>query len=287
MKKATIAALVLAASSLCAVSVAVASNDPAASGKLFLVDGTVLIQRSVQAETAAIDSIIGVGDSILTADTGTAQWQMSDTSIFALAPESGFKINKYALPHSKNAEGLASYTLLHGAVHTVTGTIGKAAAANASMGRFSPARLVKVAAAPAGPYTLKTTLAVITSKGADFVAVQTDKILKVLVNVGSATVCTVAGCASPVAGEGVVVNCDGCKPTVAAAATLGLDSLVASLEFNLQLMAPLAHGDQITDPRKQPLSAVLACRTVLAHLEGAARCGRLEGTMVESPVSPN
>lgn len=294
MNKATFAALILAASSLCGARLAMASNDPAASGRLFAVNGGVLIQRTVDTQVAKIGSIVGVGDAILTTDTGAAQWQMSDTSIFALAPGSGLKINKYALPRAKGPEGIASYTLLHGAVHTVTGKIGKTTAANAprsiyvgQASRFSPTHLVKVVAAPASPYSLKTALAVVTSQGADFVAVQSDAVLKVLVNVGSAAVCTVAGCETPKAGEGVIVSCEGCKPSLVAGASLGMQEIVASLAFDLHTPPGLEYGDQITDPRTQPLSATQACRTVLAHLEGSANCGRLEGSGTEPPVSPN
>lgn len=291
MKISNITAVILAVSAVVGAGAAFASNDPAATGRVISATGGVLVQRSVETDAAAVGTIVGVGDTVLTTDTGSAQWQMSDTSLFALAPESGLKINKFSLPSSKNADGLASYTLLQGAVHTITGKIGLGTAANtpnashASTGsRFNSTNLVKVAAAPSSPYTLKTTLAVITAKAADFTAVQSDKLLKVLVKAGSATICTVGGCASPAAGEGVTVTCEGCKPSVVAAADLDIASLVASLEFNLQAPSNV-EDDQITDTRKQPLTPTQACRTVLARIEGSANCDGAEGR--GRPVSPN
>ncbi len=291
MKKANLAAAILAAGSMLGTGAAFASNDPAATGRLMLVTGNVQIQRNVQTDNAMIGGIVGVGDTILTTDTGTTQWKMSDDSMFAIAPESGFRINKYALPSSRNPEGVASYTLLQGAVHAITGKIGKSAAVNTprgvytvTEGHFTPANLIKVVAAPAAPFTLKTGAAAITAKGADFTAVQAGKILKVLVKAGSVTVCTIAGCATPAAGEGAVVACEGCKPAVAAAASLDIDSLVASLEFNLQVPAKV-EDDQITDTRKQPLTPTQACRTVLARIEGSANCDGADGP--GRPVSPH
>lgn len=295
MKKMNVAMMIMAMTAAVGSTVVFASNDPAASGRVISSSGGVLIQRSVQTDAAQVGSVIGVGDTVLTTDTGKAQWQMSDSSLFAIAPETGFKINKYALPSAKNAEGVASYTLLQGSVHTITGKIGKSVAANAASGtytaassRFNEANLKKVVAAPNGPYTLKTALAVITTKGADFTAVQADKILKVLVNAGSATVCTVAGCETSGAGEAIVVSCEGCKPTTTSALSLGIDSVVAGLEFNLQIPAPSDLDDPNADPRKKPLTPTQACRTVLARLQGAANCQNADGVGGPgTPVSPN
>ncbi|TXI81881.1 MAG: hypothetical protein E6Q40_13125 [Cupriavidus sp.] len=239
-----------------------ASNDPGASGRLDMVEGGVLVQRSVQTDVARVGTIVGVGDAILTSDTGTTQWAMADDSVFAMAPSSGLKINKYSMPNSGNPSGAASYTLLQGAVHTITGKIGRDVAANrakgvyvAANGRFNPANLVKVAAIPSGPYILKTATAAITTKGADYAVVQGEKLLQVLVNKGSVMVCTIGGCASPVAGEGVIVNCAGCKPQVVPGITLGLDSLLATLEFKYQ-NHELVTGIKIENPRVENCSSV-------------------------------
>ncbi|PTU32934.1 hypothetical protein [Stenotrophobium rhamnosiphilum] len=294
MKIANIAAAVLACGSFFGTGAVVASNDPAATGRLLTADGGVLIQRSAQTDIAIVGNILGVGDMIFTTDTGRTQWQMSDTSLFAIAPDSAFKINKYALPPKKGNGGVASYTLLKGSVHTVTGRIGKAVAANASRGvytssstRFNPENLRKVAAAPSAPYTLKTSIAVITTQGADYLATQVDKVLKVLVKVGSVTVCTVGGCASPVAGEGVVVSCEGCKPAVVASANLDLDVLYTSLQFDLKNVAIVVDGDQVHDPRTEPVSPTQACRTVLSQLYDAVPCGGRGNSDPDDPVSPN
>ena len=290
MKQAKIVAAALIVASSFATGAVVASNDPAATGRVLMSNGGVLIQRSVKTDTALVGSIIGVGDTVLTTDTGTSQWQMSDESLFAIAPNSGLKINKYALSEQGRA-GVASYALLQGSVHTITGKIGKTVAANvprniysAATAQFNPANLIKVVAAPTGPYMLKTALAVITTQGADYVASQAGKVLKVLVHAGSVTACTIAGCASPVAGEGVVVNCEGCKPTVVPGITLGLDALYASLQFNLQDASGIVVGAQVNDPRADGSSPTLACRTVAAQLQAAVACGPTGPT---TPVSPN
>lgn len=290
MKHANLAAMVLAASSFWGATTAMASNDPAATGRLISVNGGVLVQRAMQTDIASIGAIVGVGDMILTTDTGTTQWQMSDTSLFAMAPDSGLKINKYALPNQKNTAGVASYTLLKGAVHTITGKIGQAVAAgnarnvySSAAGPFSPANLIKVAAAPSSPYMLKTATATIDTKGADYLAVQGDKQLQVMVRAGSVTVCTVSGCASPNAGESAVVACEGCKPTVAAGSSPDLNDLIASLEFNLKAPAAIVNTDQVSDPRATKVSPTEGCRTVAAHLEDPVNCQGFE----RPPVSPN
>ncbi|MES2490081.1 MAG: hypothetical protein V4607_09830 [Pseudomonadota bacterium] len=294
MKIANIAAAVLACGSFFGTGAVVASNDPAATGRLLTADGGVLIQRSAQTDIATVGNIVGVGDMVFTTDTGTTQWLMSDKSLFAIAPDSAFKINKYALPSKQGNGGVASYTLVKGSVHTITGQIGKTAAVNAprsiyasSSSRFNPANLRKVAAAPSAPYTLKTASAVITTQGADYLVSQGSKKLEVMVKAGSVTVCTVAGCASPVAGEVVVMDCEGCKPTVAASADVNLDALYASLQFDLKNVAMVVDGEQVHDPRTEPVSPTQACRTVLSQLYDAVPCGGRGSSDPDTPVSPN
>ncbi len=284
MRKNNFVMMVLAAGAMLGTVSSLASNDPAASGRLEIVDGGVLVQRNVQTDVAAVGTIVGVGDAILTSDTGKVQWQMADDSIFAMAASSGLKINRYVTPRPGNPTGTASYTLLQGAVHTVTGKIGKEVAANSAQGvhasatgRFNPANLIKVAAIPSGPYVMKTALAAITTKGADYAVVQTEKLLQVLVNKGSATVCTVAGCASPTAGEGVIVSCAGCKPQVVPGITLGLDALLATLEFRYQ-NHELVTGVKVDNPR------VENCSSVASQSQSGA-C--FPATGPTPPVSPN
>lgn len=295
MKKMNIvmAALVVGSAAL-GVGTAVASNDPAASGKVLSASGGVLIQRSVRTDTASTGSVVGVGDTVLTTDTGVSQVQMSDDSYFAIAPSSGLKINKFALP-TRGQPGIASYTLLQGSVHTITGRIGKTVAANtprnfysAATTKFNPANLIKVVAAPTGPYTLKTAIAVITASGADYVASQTDNVLKVLVNSGSVMACTVAGCASPGAGEGIVVSCAGCKPSVVSRANLALDSVLANLQFDSKDMSKVVTGQQVTDSRNEVVSPTQACRTVASILQDGVRCGpkASTGDITPPPTPP-
>lgn len=277
-------AMLLAVSSLLSAGLVSASNDPAAGGRLEIVDGGVLVQRSVQTDIARVGTIVGVGDAIITTDTGKVQWTMADDSIFAMSPSSSLKINNYVMPRSGLPSGTASYTLLQGSVHTVTGKIGKDVAANSAQsihasttGRFNPANLIKVAAAPTGPYVLKTVLAVITTKGADYAVVQAEKLLQVVVNRGSVTVCTIGGCASPGAGEGVIVNCAGCKPQVVPGISLGLDGLLATLEFRYQ-NHDLVTGIKIRDPR------VENCNSLAAQGQDGS-CSM--PTKPPPPVSPN
>ncbi|GEM_PF-2653037 len=294
MKKFNMMSMVLVASSVFATGAALASIDRAAVGRVIAVDGSVLIQRTVQTDIVGAGTIIGIGDAVLTTDTGTTQWTMADDSLFALAPNSGLKINNYVMPSSANSAGTASYTLLHGAVHTITGKIGKTVAANAphrvytaASGRFNAANLIKVLAAPTGPYTLKTAMAVLTTKGADYAVSQAPKVLEVLVNAGSVTVCTISGCASPAAGEGVIVNCEGCKPTIVPGITLALSALNSSVEFNLRDPAAISAGAQVNDPRSQPPPASQGCSTIAAQLQNATSCGPGTPSGPGTPVSPN
>jgi len=285
MKKMNAVVMILAIGSGLAASTSFASDS--AVGQLLSANGGVLIQRPAKTDIASTGTIVGVGDTILTTDTGATQWLMSDTSVFSMAADSGLKINKYALPSSTNANGVASYTLLQGAVRTITGKIGKNVAANAprnvysaATGRFHPENLIKVAAAPSGPYTLKTALAVITTQGADFTAAQAGNVIKVLVTAGSAAACNVAGCATANAGEGIVISCAGCKPAVASSISLGLDGLIASLAFT---------DGQLPEVSNPPQTTTL-CRTVLGRIMGGANCQNSDGGSnpdTEPPVSPN
>lgn len=263
------------------------------SGRLLSADGGVLIQRGVQTAIGRSGSLIGVGDAVLTTDTGTTQWQMADDSLFAIAPSSGLKIDRYELPSSGNGSGVASYTLIQGAVHTLTGKIGRSVALNALempsatfagfTGRFNPANLIKVAASPAAPYVLKSAFAKITTKGADYAAVQTEKQLAVLVNKGMVTVCSAAGCASPSAGNGVFVNCVGCKPVEVPGATLGLEDIVAGLSFRSS-NPDVAIGAGLNDPRSEVAPAPgQNCLGVAVQLQAGACVPAGPGV----PVSPN
>jgi len=298
MKKVNAAITILATSATLVVGTAFALNDSTAVGRMLIAKGGVLIQRNVHTDVAGAGSIVGVGDTILTTDTGTTQWQMSDDSVFVMAPDSGFKINQYAMPSPQNANGVAGYTLLQGAIHTITGKIGRGVAANpahstysSDTGRFNAANLIKVAAAPTGPYTLKTALGVITTKGADFTAVIDGKSLKVMVGEGAATVCTVAGCSVATPGQGIFVNCDGCKPTFVSISGLGLESLSATLAFN-GLGLGGSRIDQTGNPSGDtPRTQPPACRGVSGQVQGSSNCQNPSSPGVPGgpgiPVSPN
>lgn len=258
MKKLNIAITILATGAALAVGAASAFDSSNAVGRMVSASGGVLIQRTVHTDPADAGSVVGVGDTIVTTDTGLTQWEMSDDSIFVMAPESGFKINQYQLPSSSNANGVASYTLLQGAVHTITGKIGKSVAANpahsvysAATGRFNAANLIKVVAAPTGPYILKTAAGIITSKGGDFTVVLVGKALKVVVNAGSATACTVSGCTTALAGEGISINCEGCQPAPASVPSLGVQDLAAALAFNHATLSAPPQSSKTDSPRAQ------------------------------------
>jgi hypothetical protein len=260
-----------------------------AKGRLLSADGGVLIQRGVQTNVGQAGSLLGVGDTVLTTDTGSAQWQMSDDSIFAMAPDSGLKINRYELPSQSNRSGVASYTLLQGAVRTITGKIGSVVAAAdtapqpmfaSSNGGFNPAYLIKVAASPASAYALKSAFAVVSTQSADFAASQSVKQFAMIVNQGTASACSGGGCTTVGAGQALVVSCPTCKPVQVSPSSLALNSIMASL--SLTSTNPSASVTVTTDPRT-PVPSGPGCVTVAAQLQAGTGVPSAPGV----PVSPN
>jgi hypothetical protein len=215
------------------------------AGRVQSVSGGVLLQRGVHTDGAGNGTLLQAGDTLVTTDTGRAQWRMSDDSLFVMGASAGLKINSYALPSTSDHAGRASYTVAQGAFRTLTGKIGQKVAdarssaahlLNASMpsARFNPAYLNKAAkASPAksSAYLVKAIFASLTTRGADYAAAQWPDKLGVKVLAGSVDVCNAAGCANSHAGQSVLVACASCKPTTVDS-DAALDVAVAGLTFN-------------------------------------------------------
>ncbi|TXH03214.1 MAG: hypothetical protein E6R07_12990 [Nevskiaceae bacterium] len=259
----------------------------APSGRVLGTDGGVLIQHGVQTDMARSGSVIGVGDTIVTTDTGSAQWQMADESTFAMAPDSGLKINRYEMP-SQGSHGAATYSLLQGAVHMVTGRIGgSVAAADGSArvrpvvdrGGFNPAYLIKVAALPAAPVVLKSAFASVAAQSADVAISQSSSQFGMIVNKGAVTACNGAGCAGASAGQAVMVPCATCKPVVVSPNTLAALSDLLSTTLAISVTNPPVRVEATTDPRT-PAPSGPGCVGATAQVQAGA-CGP------PPPVSPN
>jgi hypothetical protein len=182
-------------------------------------------------------------------------------------------------------------------MHVVTGRIGQAVAANdvaarskfASLnGRFNPAFLLKVAETPASANLVKTALANITTKSADYAMLQSEKQLELIVTKGEANVCNGSGCTMAGAGQALVVYCVTCKPILVLSNTLALNDMMAGLQFqstdavaSVNVNDPRVGSISASTPASPPVPA--SCLAIASQLMPSVCVPPVPGL----PVSPN
>ncbi len=99
-------------------------------GKLVAAVGDIFSVRDGKEARLQRGAAVRAGDLIRVGVDSSAQIRMNDDSIVALAPNTQFKIEEYKFSADKPAEGRAIFSLLKGALRTVTGMIGREAREN-------------------------------------------------------------------------------------------------------------------------------------------------------------
>jgi len=89
------------------------------------IKGSATIQRNSQSLQAVLGAKLKQSDNILTKDNTKIQLIFKDETIISIGKNSNFSINQYLYEDSK--EPVAKFTLLKGAMRTITGKIGKIA----------------------------------------------------------------------------------------------------------------------------------------------------------------
>ena len=97
----------------------------ASVGKIIMAIGDVSINRSGQLIPAKKDTVVEVGDAIVTAGTSNAQVKFNDGAIVALRPNTEFKVNEYKFSGKPDGTEKADVSLTRGGVRAVTGAIGR------------------------------------------------------------------------------------------------------------------------------------------------------------------
>lgn len=103
------------------VSTAAYANE----GKLIASVGTVAVVRDGQEAKLERGGIVRTGDFVKVATDSAAQIRMSDQSIIALGQSTEFRIGEYAFSAENPSEGRAAFSLVKGALRTITGLIGQ------------------------------------------------------------------------------------------------------------------------------------------------------------------
>lgn len=97
----------------------------ASVGKIIMAIGEVSINRGGKSIPAKKDTVVEVGDAIVTAGTSNAQVKFNDGAIVALRPNTEFKVNEYKFNGKADGTEKADVSLTKGGVRAVTGAIGR------------------------------------------------------------------------------------------------------------------------------------------------------------------
>ncbi len=97
----------------------------ASVGKIIMAIGEVSINRGGKSIPAKKDTVVEVGDAIVTAGTSNAQVKFNDGAIVALRPNTEFKVNEYKFNGKADGTEKADVSLTKGGVRAVTGVIGR------------------------------------------------------------------------------------------------------------------------------------------------------------------
>jgi hypothetical protein len=120
MRGVVVAALALAS----LVSVAEAAQSPG-GGRVTRLKGLVTVERAGVSEPGRRGYILESGDTIKTGSDGVVQWWMADDSLFLLPTGSSLHIDEYASPSGRGGFGKSFFSLLKGAMRSVTGLVAK------------------------------------------------------------------------------------------------------------------------------------------------------------------
>lgn len=108
-------ALVVAGSAL--------AQEPA--GRILLSAGSVALVRAGTTSAPAVGTTVLAGDTLRLGDGSNVQIRMTDQSLVSLQPNTTFTISEYAFTGREPGNQRSVFTLLEGAMRTVTGLIGR------------------------------------------------------------------------------------------------------------------------------------------------------------------
>jgi hypothetical protein len=168
----------------------VAGGAAAAAGKVeFVVGEVAAVQADGSKRILTRGSEIRPGDTIDTGE-GRAQLRYSDGAMVSLSPRTLYRIDAYAFKGQADGSEKGFFSLLKGAMRTITGAIGKS-------DRKS--------------YRLDTAVATIGIRGTEY-AVTYGNSITVTTNTGLIEVCNDAGCLEVPAGQSAFVADAATKP---------------------------------------------------------------------------
>jgi hypothetical protein len=96
----------------------------AGGGTVVKLDGTAVIERKATKVQVAEATPIYSGDTLNVAPDGIAQLRFEDDSIFVVPGAARLRVDTFAMP-TLTSGGKAVYTLVEGAVRTITGEVSK------------------------------------------------------------------------------------------------------------------------------------------------------------------
>jgi hypothetical protein len=99
--------------------------ESVAGGRVTRLKGLVTVERGGQSEPGRKGFVLESGDTIKTGSDGVVQWWMQDDSLFLLPTGSTLHIDEYVSPSKGNGFGKSFFSLIKGAMRSVTGLIAK------------------------------------------------------------------------------------------------------------------------------------------------------------------
>jgi len=115
----------VAALLLLGISSVASAADAAAGGRVTRLKGLVTVERGGQSEPGRKGYVLEAGDTIKTGSDGIVQWWMQDDSLFLLPTGSTMHIDEYEAPTKQSGFGKSFFSLIKGAMRSVTGLIAK------------------------------------------------------------------------------------------------------------------------------------------------------------------
>lgn len=99
------------------------ATTAAAAGQVEFVSGDVTVEGAAPSHALVTGAAVAVGDTLRTGSDGEAHLTMEDGAYLAVRPNTVFRIDAYS--SRGEADDQASFSLLRGALRSVTGWIGK------------------------------------------------------------------------------------------------------------------------------------------------------------------
>src|SRR4026207_1599725 len=95
------------------------------AGRVLMSVGSVALVRGGAPLAPSVGTAVLAGDTFRLGDQSHVQIRMTDQSLVSLQPNTTFTISEYAFTGREPGNQRTSFTLLEGAMRTVTGLIGR------------------------------------------------------------------------------------------------------------------------------------------------------------------